>query len=302
MYGKVFGRFFLEQHLGITCDDTPDTCTVSELIETYEYWQHMISTLSYYKIKQLFTMFETSDVHPDIINAMKHFDRVIVPFDYLKNILVSHGVNAVSINFYTSDLIRMKPVVIPKVVNSNKLVFLYVGTNDVRKNVILLTRIFAKASLGTQHTLIIKTNTCVDLVESPNIKVITDKIPLDKLAGLYNICDYVISTTRGEGVGLPMLEADYFKKPVISHDKGVFTDVKNFITVPWHVLPSKEIPIDYSVVPGFLKKVFYGTWWEVDKDETFNVIKNLISSSVIPGNNGTLTHFEQNTSETGQDL
>jgi glycosyltransferase involved in cell wall biosynthesis len=274
-YGKVFGRFFLGQHLGITEDNTPDTCTISELIETYEHWEVIVKQLPF-KTKQLFTMFETSDVHPDIVKAMKVFDRVIVPFDYLKIILVRYGVNVVSINFYTSDLIRMKPEIIPKKVNKDRLIFLYVGTNDVRKNLVSLTNVFAKASKGTLHTLIVKTNTTDNLAVSPNINVVTEKIPLERLAGLYNVCDYVISFTRGEGVGLPMVEASYFGKPIISHDQGVFVDVRDFVNVPWHVLPSREIPIDLEHVPGFLKKVFHGTWWEVDEDAAFRVIKSLM--------------------------
>jgi glycosyltransferase involved in cell wall biosynthesis len=274
-YGKVFGRFFLGQHLGIAEDHTPDTCTVSELIETFESWGDLVKQLPF-KNKQLFTMFETSDVHPDIVKAMKAFDRVIVPFDYLRNILVRHGVNAVSINFYTSDLIRMKPTVIPKKMNKERLVLLYVGTNDIRKNLVALTRVFSKCASGTSHTLIVKTNTDEGLVVSPNIIVLTEKISLERLAGLYNVCDYVISFTRGEGVGLPMVEASYFGKPIISHDQGVFVDVRDFVRVPWHVLPVKEVSIDTEQVPGFLKKVFHGTWWDVDEDAACRVLKNLM--------------------------
>ena len=275
-YGKVFGRFLLDQHLGILGDDTKDTCTLSEIIETYEVWNNFIKTTPF-KVKQLFTMFETSDVHPDIIEAMKLFDKVIVPFDYLKTILAGHGVNVVSINFYTSDLIRMKPTIIPKVLNPNRLIFLYVGTNDVRKNVVSLSRVFARAALGTLHTLMIKTNSTTDLIKSPNIIFITEKLELQKLAGLYNICDYVISFSFGEGVGLPMVEASYFGKPIISHDKGVFVDVKEFVKTPWHVLPSNEIKVNLDKVPEFLKKVFYKSWWEVEEESAFNILKNLMN-------------------------
>jgi hypothetical protein len=78
-------------------------------------------------------MFETSDVHPDIIENMKLFDKVIVPYDYLKNVLTRHGVNCEALNWYTSPLIRSSPRVIKKVEQKNKKVFLYIGTNDIRK-------------------------------------------------------------------------------------------------------------------------------------------------------------------------
>jgi glycosyltransferase involved in cell wall biosynthesis len=273
-FGKIYGRFFLKQHLDQPDDDTPDLSTISELIETYPMWEEWIQQVRGRRV-QLYTMFETSDVHPDIIEQMKLFDKVIVPFDYLKDILVKHGVNCEATNFYTSPLVAKKPVVVLKRRNPNKIVFLYVGTNDVRKNTINLVNTFAKVLEGTEHCLIMKTNNKNGLLDSPNIKYITDKISLDQLAGLYNMCDYVVSFTRGEGVGLPMLEAQYFKKPVIAHDQGVFPHIKD---PSWITLPSREVPVDYTHVPGFLKKVFHGTWWEVDYEKAQELIMSLIRS------------------------
>ena len=120
-----------------------------------------------------------------------------------------------------------------------------------------------------------KVNNRDGLIESPNIKYVTEKISVGELAGLYNICDYVVSFTRGEGVGLPMLEAQYFNKPVIAHDQGVFPHIKD---ETWITLPSREVPIDYTHVPEFLKKVFYGTWWEVDYEKAQELIMSLIKS------------------------
>ncbi len=273
-FGKIFGRFFLKQHLRQPDDNTPDLCTISELIETYPMWGEWIRQFPGKNV-QLYTMFETSDVHPDIIEQMKLFHKVVVPFGYLRDILVKHGVNCEAVNFYTSPLVLDKPSVIPKQRNSDKIRFLYVGTNDVRKNTINLVNTFAKALDGTNHCLIMKVNNRDGLIESPNIKYVTEKISVGELAGLYNICDYVVSFTRGEGVGLPMLEAQYFNKPVIAHDQGVFPHIKD---ETWITLPSREVPIDYTHVPEFLKKVFYGTWWEVDYEKAQELIMSLIKS------------------------
>jgi glycosyltransferase involved in cell wall biosynthesis len=267
-FGKIVGRFFLKQDLGLYDDDTPDLITISELIETYPMWPKWIDELPE-KRKQLFTMFETSDVHPDIIENMKRFERVIVPYEYLKDILVRHGVNCVALNWYTSPLIRHKPKVLQKKRDANKLVFLYVGTNDIRKNVTMLSNMFS----NLKHTLIVKTNHTQNLPESSNIKYVTKRLTLDEMGGLYNICDYVISFTRGEGVGLPMLEAKYFGKPVISHDGGVLSTLRDD---SWIVLPSNEIAVDHTNVPQFLQKVFHGTWWEIDTKEALRILNNLI--------------------------
>jgi len=273
-FGKIYGRFFLKQHLNQPDDDTPNLCTISELIETYPMWSQWVQQFTGYKV-QLYTMFETSDVHPDIIEKMKVFDKVIVPFDYLKDILVKHGINCEAVNWYTSPLVSNKPVVIPKTKNPEKIVFLYVGTNDVRKNTVNLVNTFVKVLEGTKHILIMKTNNIDGLIKTPNVKYVTEKISSGELAGLYNMCDYVVSFTRGEGVGLPMLEAQYFNKPVIAHDQGVFIHIKD---KSWITLPCKEVPINYTEVPEFLKKVFYGTWWEIDYEKTQELIMSLIKS------------------------
>jgi hypothetical protein len=291
MFGKIYGRgFFIENDLGITNDEELDTCTVSELIETYPYWNSFIQQLQpFYKKIKLCTMFETSDVHPDIIEQMKNFHEVIVPFDYLKEVLKNNGINnCVSLNTWNTPIIREHPIVIPKKINSKKIIFLYVGTNDSRKNLTTLTKIFSEVAQGTDHLLIAKTNKDYELTQTKNIKIITDKIDLKALASLYNMCDYVISFTRGEGVGMPMVEGAYFGKPIIAHDQGVFRDVKKFVETEWITLPSEEIPIDYSEVPPFLHKVFWGSWWEIDENKAKEIINNLINTMLIPVSVGEL--------------
>lgn len=279
MFGKIYGRYFLGQYLGLIHDDEVGTTTLSELIETYDHWETFVrDARQKYEKVQLFTMFETDDVHPYIIECMKHFDKVIVPFDYLKEILESHGITCESLNYWSSELIRSKPKVVEKKRDPEHLVFLYNGTNDVRKNVTTLTKIFAHVSKGTKHTLIVKTNKPDGLTQSENIKIITERLSIKKLASLFNLCDYCITLTRGEGVSLLHLEGAYFGKPTISHGGGVFRDVKKFIDVPIIPLPYREVPVELTNVPLFLHKVFYGKWWEVDEEGAINVIKGVINS------------------------
>lgn len=274
MFGKIHGRFFLQQDLGISSDDTPSTFTLSELIETYPHWQKIVEELrNDYDTVNLCTMFETNDVHPDIIDKMKLFDEVIVPYDYLKDILLEHGVKCKALNYWTSSLIRSKPEVIHKKRDPSKLIFLYNGTNDIRKNVTTLTRIFANVLENTEHILIVKTNKPDNLIITKNIRVITERISYEKLASLFNLCDYCVTCTRGEGVGLLHLEGYYFNKPIISHEQGVFKQLDVDI-IP---LPSNEVDIDYTHVPKFLKNVFYGKWWDIDENKSIKVIKKIIS-------------------------
>ena len=78
MFGKIYGRFFLNQYLGISSDNELNTVTLSELIETYPFWENfVIKARNEFKCIKLFTMFETNDVHPEIVEKMKLFDEVI---------------------------------------------------------------------------------------------------------------------------------------------------------------------------------------------------------------------------------
>ena len=275
IFGKVYGKFLLEQYLGVTHDNKEDTATLSNFIETYDMWKSFSEyARTKYKNVQLFTMFETNDVHPHIIECMKVFDKVIVPFDYLKEILERHGIMCESLNCWTSELIRSKPKVIKKKPDPERLVFLYNGTNDIRKNVNTLTRVFANATQDTNHLLIVKTNNEDGLTKSKNIKIITDHISNEKLASLFNFCDYCVTCTRGEGVSLLHLEGAYFGKPTISHTQGVFRDIH----APIIPVAYREVPIDYESVPNFLHKVFYGKWWDVVEEDLLKVFKQIISS------------------------
>lgn len=282
MFGTIYGRFFLQQYLGITGDDEVGVATLSELMETYAHWDAFVTEAKQkYARVYLFTMFETDDVHPRIVQAMRGFDKVIVPFPYLKEILEGHGIPCESLNFWTSSLIRSAPRVVTKTRDPNRLVFLYNGTNDVRKNVTGLTRLFARAYEGTNHLLVVKTNTDVGLTLTRNVKCITGHLSEEKLAALFNMCDYCITCTRGEGVSLLHIEGAYFGKPIISHDQGVFKDLGVTI-VP---LPAERVPVSLENVPPYLHEVFYGHWWEVDEERALKVLRTLESTCTQPASN-----------------
>ena len=273
MFGKVCGRFFLTPELKITDDGEENTFTLSELVETYELWH----TWNPPGRKKLFTMFETSDIHPDIAQSMQHFDEVWVPFPYLRDILLRAGVqNAHSLNWWKSPLV---PKIRPQVKTNKGLVFLYVGTNDIRKNVAQLVDCFLK-SRRNDDLLILKTNKSDNIPIRKNIKIITNRLSDDELSNLYNDCDYVITFTKGEGVGLPLLEAFDHNKPIIATSAGLLNDTRNFLgpTCNWITLPHEEKIIGVDIInklPSYLHKVFYGSWFVPKQEEAIEILRNL---------------------------
>ena len=58
MFGKIYGRFFLNQYLGISGDNELNTVTLSELIETYPFWENfVINTRNEFKCIKLFIIY-----------------------------------------------------------------------------------------------------------------------------------------------------------------------------------------------------------------------------------------------------
>ena len=146
------------------------------------------------------------------------------------------------------------------------------GKNSTRTNLNSLVDTFNKFSKGTNHHLIINTDKQGDINISDNIELITDEVT----TSLYNSCDYVITFTRGEGTGVVILEANYFEKPIIAHDKGIFRDLKNFVNVPWYVLPTREVSISSSS-----DKTLRGTWWDVDCSKSIDILNSLTKNKNI---------------------
>jgi len=266
-FGFIYGNHYLMNDLGFTNDNESNLITVSNLLETHVFWDKIISKFPN-KTIQLFTMFETSDVHPDIIEKMKLFDKVIVPFDFQMNILKKHGVNCTCLNWYTSNIIRDFPRIEKKRNKSDRKVFLYVGNEycKIRKNLNKMIDVFGKVLEGTAHLLIVKVISNENLPKHANITYINEKLEKNEIIKLYNSCDYVVSFSRGEGVGLSLLEAEYFKKTLIAPKCGV---LKHRKIDNWIELPTKEVPID-------LNKVFHGCWDEVDEDKALEIIKNIV--------------------------
>lgn len=61
----------------------------------------------------------------------------------------------------------------------------------------------------------------------PNIQLIVDNVPYNRLVDLYNQCDVFVSPTRSEAFNIPCLEAMACGKPVITTSFGGQTDYVN---------------------------------------------------------------------------
>ena len=216
-------------------------CTLSTGTYLYDTWQGYID-----KIKeinngcevQLYLSIDTTDIHPDIIRQIKkEITKVIVPSKYMKSILDKHEINCEYTNWYSRGYLYADHDYIPKQINKKEIIFYYSGLNSPITNLNNMVQVFDTALKGTDHFLILRTNFFENLLESPNIKYSDESVSAKNAVNLYNLCDYVVSFSRTSGLNRDILEAKSFNKPIISHDKGVFAELKDD---KWITLPANE--------------------------------------------------------------
>lgn len=116
--------------------------------------------------------------------------------------------------------------------------FLHISSCFQRKGVDILLESYARAfTIEDPVTLIIKTfpnphNTVEEQIaalhkhypQCPSIVLINEDLPLGQIKDLYLQCDAFVAPTRGEGFGLPMAEAMWLGKPVITTAYGGQSD------------------------------------------------------------------------------
>jgi glycosyltransferase involved in cell wall biosynthesis len=148
--------------------------------------------------------------------------------------------------------------------------FLHVSSCFPRKGVDVLLEAFVQAFPNDPEvTLVIKTfpnphNTVAQQVArlqrenpgGPGLVLIEKDLPAGQIVDLYKRCDALVAPSRGEGYGLPMAEAMWFGKPVITTAFGGQTD---FCTTETAWL------VDYRFAPAETHMgLFDSVWAEPD--------------------------------------
>lgn len=157
----------------------------------------------------------------------------------------------------------------------NKFAFYFIGEHNDRKNVMGLVKAFHREfSPSEPVVLVLKTNSQQIKEEINNWKkssrcrsvyipelLVNSNLTDKEMASLHQMCDCFVTTSRGESLGRPIVDALYFNRPVIC-PQGIFSASlfkHNVITVTSHTVPVDTI---HPPIPTIY--TYNETWEEVD--------------------------------------
>lgn len=201
---------------------------------------------------------EETRVPEDWVTIFNQLDGVIATSYFVKDVLISCGVKVpirVVPHGLDSGLIQARPGRLPFKTNK-RFVFLNVGSAFPRKGLDVLLSAFNQEFTSQDDVcLVIKSfpnihNRLKEMLASFQQASAPEVIYLEEenmswatLASLYARADCFVSPTRGEGFGLPLAEAMYFKVPVIVTNYGGHLDFCNeqtAVLIPYRLVPSRS--------------------------------------------------------------
>jgi GT2 family glycosyltransferase/tetratricopeptide (TPR) repeat protein len=178
------------------------------------------------------------------VKDLANVDEAWVPSEYVRRVYVDSGVPANKVFVVPNgvDTKTFHPQVEPmKLPTTKKFKFLFVGGTIFRKgpdvllkaylqaftaadDVCLVIKDFGGKSVYAGQTFEEKIRTAQSLPNAPKILYLNDEFPPEALPGLYRASDCLVLPYRGEGYGLPVVEAMACGLPVMVTAGGATDD------------------------------------------------------------------------------
>lgn len=185
-----------------------------------------------------YVMFETEIFPPKYAQHLNNLDEIWTPSTFCKNSMKQSGVKNVLVMPLGVDTEQFNPETVkamtcPKDMEK-KYKFLTICGYSERKGISILVRAFAEEFGGDKDVVLyIKggwfhkdkaqieiNNITKDIDNCPLIHLDFNIYPDDILAQIYKMCDCFVLPTRGEGWGLPFIEAMSMEMPTIGTNWG----------------------------------------------------------------------------------
>jgi glycosyltransferase involved in cell wall biosynthesis/tetratricopeptide (TPR) repeat protein len=178
------------------------------------------------------------------VRQSNHVTEFWVPSEYVRRCYTESGIPAAKVQVVPNgiDPARFRPDAPAKHLATRKTFkFLFVGGTIGRKgadvlletflrtftasdDVCLVIKDFGGQSVYTGQTLEARIKTAIAQPDAPEILYLNDELPPESLPGLYTACDCLVHPYRGEGFGLPILEAMACGLPAIVTAGGAADD------------------------------------------------------------------------------
>lgn len=222
-------------------------------------------------------------------------DEVWCPTTWVKDVFVADGVDWARVHVVPNgtDTSLFTPRGAPLVLRTQKTMrLLFVGGTIARKGIDLLLRAYLEEfQVAEDVCLVIKAfgaqgayrNSNMDAKIAalaadpslPDIELITEPLSPDLMAALYRSCHALVHPYRGEGFGLPIIEAMASGLPVVVTGAGAcldFCDASNALLVPARSTP--------AIMEGLGPAVTTYSWFEPDVSALRVLMRDVLTDRV----------------------